>query len=125
LEESWAKFDSAWTLEPSREVIDLGESTFVPDFALRHADGEIVYLEVLGFWTPERLLERLREFERARFRNFLLAAWEELRGSREPFVKETANVVVFKRTLDPAAVGWAAEKLSVSERLEMEKLASA
>jgi predicted nuclease of restriction endonuclease-like RecB superfamily len=125
LEESWAKFDSAWTLEPSREVIDLGESAFVPDFALHHADGEIVYLEVLGFWTPERLSERLREFERARFKNFLLAAWEDLRGSREPFVKETANVVVFKRTLDPAAVEWAAEKLIVSERLEMEKLASA
>jgi hypothetical protein len=56
-------------------------------------------------------------------RNFLLAAWEELRGSREPFVKESANVVVFKRTLDPAAVEWAAEKLIVNEQLERERLA--
>jgi predicted nuclease of restriction endonuclease-like RecB superfamily len=112
LQESWERFDSAWTLEPSREVIDLGETAFVPDFALRHADGQIVYLEVLGFWTPERLTERLREFERAGLRNFLLAAWEDLRGSREPFVKEAVNVVFFKRTLDPAAVEWAAEKLA-------------
>jgi hypothetical protein len=37
-------------------------------------------------------------------------------------VKETANVIVFKRTLDPAAVEWAAEKLVVSERLQSEQL---
>jgi predicted nuclease of restriction endonuclease-like RecB superfamily len=112
LEESWAKFDTSWTLEPSSEVIDLGETAFVPDFALRHADGQIVYLEILGFWTPEHLTLRLREFEHAGVTNYLLAAWEELRGSREPFVKEVSNVVIFKRTLDPAAVEWAAEKLA-------------
>ncbi|HEX8162074.1 MAG TPA: DUF790 family protein [Pyrinomonadaceae bacterium] len=122
LMESWQKFDSAWGLEPSSEVIDLGETAFVPDFALRHADGQVVHLEILGFWTPEHLTGRLREFEHAGLRNFLLAAWEELRGSREPFVKESANVVVFKRTLDPAAVEWAAEKLIVAEQLERERL---
>jgi hypothetical protein len=121
--EGWQKFDSLWTLEASSEVIDLGATAFVPDFALRHADGQTVYLEILGFWTPEHLAERLREFEHAGLRNFLLAAWEELRGSREPFVKESANVVVFKRTLDPAAVEWAAEKLIVGEQLERERLA--
>jgi predicted nuclease of restriction endonuclease-like RecB superfamily len=111
LQAAWTKFESAWTLEPSNEVIDLGETAFVPDFVLRHADGQIVYLEILGFWTPEHLTARLREFERAEFGKFLLAAWDELRGSREPFVKETPQVVVFKRTLDPVAVEWAAEKL--------------
>ncbi|MFL6227971.1 MAG: DUF790 family protein [Pyrinomonadaceae bacterium] len=121
LEESWAKFDTAWTLEPSSEVIDLGETAFVPDFALRHTDGQIVYLEILGFWTPEHLTRRLREFEQAGVTNYLLAAWEELRGTREPFVKEAANVVVFKRTLDPAAVEWAAEKLVLSEQLKREQ----
>jgi predicted nuclease of restriction endonuclease-like RecB superfamily len=123
LEESWAKFDSAWTLEPSREVIDLGEAAFAPDFTLRHADGQIVFLEILGFWTPEHLTRRLREFEHAGLQNFLLAAWEDLRGSREPFTKETAHVVVFKRTLDPAAVEWAVEKLIVGEQLKREQLA--
>ncbi|MDT7603710.1 MAG: uncharacterized protein QOF61_1707 [Acidobacteriota bacterium] len=125
LQEAWAKFDSAWELEPSHEVIDLGETAFVPDFVLRHTDGQIVYLEILGFWTPEHLTARLGEFERARFGKFLLAAWDELRGSREPFVKETANVVVFKRTLDPAAVEWAAEKLVLKDQLKREQLGAA
>jgi predicted nuclease of restriction endonuclease-like RecB superfamily len=121
LEESWAKFDTAWALEPSHEVISLGGTAFVPDFALRHADGQIVHLEILGFWTPERLTARLAELEGAGASNFLLAAWEELRGSREPFVKETTHVVVFKRTLDPAAVEWAAEKLVLNEQLKREQ----
>ncbi len=114
---SWARFDSDWTLEPSTEVIDFGGGAFIPDFVLRHPEGQVVHLELLGFWTPEHLTERLRELEGAGLRGFLLAAWEELRGSREPFAREDAHVVVFKRTLDPAAVEWAAEKLIVKESL--------
>ncbi len=109
--ESWGRFDSEWTLEPSREVVTIGASAFVPDFALRHPDGQLLHLELLGFWTPDRLAARLGELEAAGLRNFLLAAWEELRGSRDPFAREDPHVVVFKRTLDPAAVEWAAEKL--------------
>ena len=115
--ESWARFDTDWTLEPSSEVIDFGGGAFIPDFVLRHPEGQVVHLELLGFWTPEHLSERLRELEAAGLRNFLLAAWEELRGSREPFAREDAHAVVFKRTLDPAAVEWAAEKLVVKESM--------
>ena len=109
--ESWGRFDTEWTLEPSREVVALGASAFIPDFALRHPEGQLVHLELLGFWTPEHLAARLRELEAAGLRNFLLAAWDDLRGSRDPFAREDPHVVVFKRTLDPAAVEWAAEKL--------------
>ena len=109
--EAWGRFDTEWALEPSREVIGLGAGAFIPDFALRHPGGQLLFIELLGFWTPENLAERLRELEAAGFRNFLLAAWEELRGSRDPFAREDPHVVVFKRTLDPAAVEWAAEKL--------------
>lgn len=113
--EGWSHFDSAWTLEASSEVLGLGETALVPDFMLRHPGGQIVYLELLGFWTPKYLSQRLRELEQAGVRNFLLAAWEELRGSREPFARESPQVVIFKRSLDPAAVEWAAEKLVVKE----------
>jgi uncharacterized protein len=113
--EAWPRFDTDWTLEPSGEVIDLGDSAFVPDFILRHPAGQSIHLELLGFWTPEHLTERLAEFERAGLKNFLLAAWEELRGSRDPFTRDVPQVVLFKRTLDPAAVEWAAEKLVIRE----------
>jgi predicted nuclease of restriction endonuclease-like RecB superfamily len=112
LSESWAQFDSPWTLERSHRVIDLGESAFVPDFVIRHADGAEFYLEVLGFWTPRYLQERLREFEHYEQKNFLLAAWDELRGSRDALTRIPPHVIVFKRKLEPVAVELAIEKLS-------------
>jgi hypothetical protein len=102
--EKWAEFDSAWTLEPASEIMDLGESAFIPDYVLNHPNGEQAYLEILGFWTPQHLKERLEELERAGVRNFVLAAWEELRGSRDPLTRVPPRTVVFKRNLDPVAV---------------------
>lgn len=102
--QKWEKHETEWTLEPSREVIPLGESAFIPDFVLRHPDGHIFYLEVLGFWTPRHLEKRLKEFAHARLENFVLAAWDELRGSRDPLTKQPAHTIIFKRSLDPVAV---------------------
>jgi predicted nuclease of restriction endonuclease-like RecB superfamily len=113
---AWERTESAWTLEPSSEVVALGESAFIPDFVLRHPSGEEVFLEVLGFWTPEHLRERLREFAHAGRKNFILAAWEDLRGSRDPLTLVPANTLLFKRTLDPGAVELMAEKL-IAERI--------
>src|SRR5919199_226363 len=81
----WSRGAGGWSLEQSGEVIDLGDSAFIPDFVLRKEEtGARVFLEVLGFWTPELLRERLLEFDHAGVRNFILAAWDELRGTRDP-----------------------------------------
>ncbi|HZT57049.1 MAG TPA: DUF790 family protein [Pyrinomonadaceae bacterium] len=108
---TWGKAGSQWTLEPSGEVIDLGDSAFIPDFVLRNPPGARVFLEVLGFWTPEHLRERLLEFDHARIKNFVLAAWDELRGSRDPLTNVPPNTIVFKRSLDPSVVALMADKL--------------
>jgi predicted nuclease of restriction endonuclease-like RecB superfamily len=108
---TWSKAGGEWTLEPSGEVIDLGDSAFIPDFVLRREDGARVFLEVLGFWTPEHLRERLLEFDHARIKNFILAAWDELRGSRDPLTNVPPNTIVFKRSLDPSVVALMAEQL--------------
>ncbi len=100
LKTSWAKTASDWTLEESREVIDLGESAFAADFLLTHVDGRRVYLEVMGFWTPRYLTERLQEFTRARFNDFILVVSEDLRGSRENPTNLPANVLVCKTSLN-------------------------
>ncbi|HKS30735.1 MAG TPA: DUF790 family protein [Pyrinomonadaceae bacterium] len=100
----WEKYETEWTLSASREVIALGESAFIPDFVLKHPQGQTFYLEVLGFWTPTHLARRLKEFAHARFSNFILAAWDELRGSRDPLTTVPPHIIVFKRSLDPVAV---------------------
>jgi predicted nuclease of restriction endonuclease-like RecB superfamily len=109
---AWARAATGWRLEPSSVVIDLGDSAFIPDYLLRHEEtGAHVFLELLGFWTPEHLRERLLEFDHAGLSNFILAAWDELRGTRDPMTNVPPNTIVFKRSLDPAAVALMADKL--------------
>ena len=112
---AWARFESEWTLQASGEIIDLGAGAFIPDFVLRHREGRQVYLEILGFWTPPHLKERLLEFAGSGFQDYLLAAWEELRGSREPLVTAPPHTIIFKRSLDPATVELAVNKLISQE----------
>ncbi|HZH31781.1 MAG TPA: DUF790 family protein [Pyrinomonadaceae bacterium] len=111
LSNSWARFESEWTLSPSGEIINLGAGAFIPDFVLRHATGRQVYLEILGFWTPAHLKARLLEFAGSGFEDYLLAAWEELRGSREPLVSAPPHTIIFKRSLDPATLELTLNKL--------------
>jgi uncharacterized protein len=116
LASTWDRKAAGWTLEPSGEVIDLGDSAFIPDFVLRREDGARVLLEVLGFWTPEHLRERLLEFDHAGIKNFILAAWDELRGSRDPMTNVPPNTILFKRSLDPGAVALMAEQFAAEAR---------
>ena len=117
LASNWGRLESLWELEPAREVIDLGESAFIPDYVLRHRDGgQQFYLEILGFWTPGHLQERLREFERVGFKNFILAAWDEWRGSRDPLTRVPPHTIIFKTNLDPVAL-----ELTLNELISQEQ----
>jgi len=101
---NWAKSESAWQLATGKEVIDLGACAFIPDFIISHADGRMFYLELLGFWTPRYLDERIKEFARAGFTHYLLAVSDELRGSREKPLSLPANVIAYKSALAPSAI---------------------
>ena len=114
--ESWTRFETDWTLEPSHEVIDLGESAFIPDFVLtRERDGRRFFLEILGFWTPRHLQERLKEFEHARIENYIIAASDELRGSRDALTRVPPHTIIFKSKLDPISVELALDSLISGE----------
>jgi predicted nuclease of restriction endonuclease-like RecB superfamily len=107
----WEDGASAWRMERSREVIDLAGSVFIPDFVFSHESGRRVFLEVLGFWTPKYLADRLKQFEHARMNNFLLAASEELLGSRDSPADLPANLLLFKSALGPKDIRAALENV--------------
>jgi uncharacterized protein len=98
--EDFGKLEGEWRAQPSQEVIDLGESAFVPDLVFIREGGEPIYLELLGFWTPRSLNERLKEFARAGFGNYAIAASEEMRCSREPPAQLPPNVIIYKKSLN-------------------------
>ena len=111
LKKDWEKSSTSWQLQENKAVIDLGKTAFVPDFVLISPDGEKIYLDVLGFWTPKSLQKRLEEFKAANFKNFILAAWQELRGSRDEPLWISENVVFFKSKPEPRLLAETAEKL--------------
>jgi len=98
--EDFSKLDGEWSGRPSQEVIDLGESAFVPDLVFIREGEEPIYLEMLGYWTPRSLTERLNEFARAGFVNYAIAASEEMRCSRDAPTQSPTNVILYKKSLN-------------------------
>ena len=94
------KLSGVWRAQPNQEVIDLGQSAFVPDLVFICEGADPIYLEQLGYWTPRSLNERLKEFARAGFENYAIAASEEMRCSRDAPSQLPPNVIVYKKTLN-------------------------
>ncbi|MGI8544851.1 MAG: DUF790 family protein [Aridibacter sp.] len=112
LKTDWEKSSIQWILKENKEVIDLGKTAFIPDFVLTSPDKKKkVYLDILGFWTLKILKKRLAQFEGTNFKNFILAASNELRGTREEETSASKNVVFFKSVIRPLLLEETAENL--------------
>ena len=109
---NWEKTSGEWRLEKNKKVIDLGKTAFIPELVLVSEKDEKIFLDVLGFWTPKSLQKKLEEFEAAKFTKFIIAASNELRGSREEVLWENENVIFYKTKIEPKALIEMAEKLS-------------
>jgi predicted nuclease of restriction endonuclease-like RecB superfamily len=109
---AWARLNTEWRAAVCHEVMDLSGTAFVPDVLLEDSGGRKIYVELFGFWTPRYLKERLAEFERGNFKNFVLLVSEELRGSREAPATLPPNVVSYKTSPDVRAVLAVVEQLS-------------
>lgn len=109
--QKWPDLETGWGLERSSDIIDLGQAAFAPDLIARTIEGDNVYLEFLGFWTPRYLEERLKDFAFNQTRNFILLISEELRGSREAPATLPASVLSYKTSLNPRTILEAVEQL--------------
>lgn len=77
--ESFRKRVSGWEIAEESEVFPLGNSFWVPDFRLTHkATGQVVQLEVLGFWRKASALKHLQFLQRHVKEPFLLAVSDDL-----------------------------------------------
>jgi predicted nuclease of restriction endonuclease-like RecB superfamily len=85
-----------WQLEREGAVLDVGGSLLVPDFVFRHQDGTEVVLEIVGYWTPEYLADKLRKLSTVRGVNLLVAVPSHLAVRAGPLL---ATVLPFKRRL--------------------------
>lgn len=108
---NFEKIENGWQLKENTQVIDLGKTAFIPDLILISPGEQEIYLEVSGFWTPKSLQKRLDEFDSANYIKFIICASNELRGSREEFLKEYDNLILYKTKIEPLLLIEKAEKL--------------
>jgi predicted nuclease of restriction endonuclease-like RecB superfamily len=85
-----------WQLIREGDILHEHQKTFIPDFTFRHEDGTEVFLEIVGFWTPEYLALKRQTLYQFRRHRILLAIPE---SSIREGVSITDRVLVYKTTL--------------------------
>jgi hypothetical protein len=112
LEESFAKKfgpkRDGWQLIREGEILHDGQKTFVPDFTFCHEDSTQVFLEIVGFWTPQYLARRRETLRRFGHHRILIAVPQ--RSLREG-ASIGRNVLVYKTALKLAPVVEALERI--------------
>lgn len=83
LVEAWSKKERAFTVAEADDILDLpGVGLCVPDLAFTHREtGEVVLLEVMGFWSRDAVWQRVELVERGLDAKILFAVSSRLRVS--------------------------------------------
>jgi predicted nuclease of restriction endonuclease-like RecB superfamily len=67
-----------WRLAREALILEAGEALVVPDFVFTHDDGTEVALEIVGYWTPEYVMEKFAKLGRVRGPKLLVAVRRDL-----------------------------------------------
>jgi predicted nuclease of restriction endonuclease-like RecB superfamily len=94
-----------WDVVREPEPIAADRTLIFPDFALQYRSdpGQRWLLEIVGFWTPDYVAQKLARYRQARVSKLILCI-DEARNCAEADLPAGALVVRFRRRVDPAAV---------------------
>jgi uncharacterized protein len=93
---SFLSFGTGWALRREPEPLIAGTHVLIPDFRFEK-DGMRVYLEVVGFWTPEYLTRKIDKLSSIAGVDMIIAADESLACSKLDRLKGKALVIYYKR----------------------------
>ncbi len=86
-----------WQLTHEDEVVLLGDTVMIPDFALTHKiDGRRALIEIVGFWHPEYLRRKIEKTRAANRSDLILLVYEGVNLSREKLKDVPSEVLYFK-----------------------------
>ena len=105
---AFERLASEWSVKRSRRIFALpGETVCIPDLAFENREtGEVVYMEVFGFWSRAAVWQRVELLQKRTFPSrILLAVGKHLRVSEEVLGEDDpGELYVYKATLSPRAV---------------------
>jgi predicted nuclease of restriction endonuclease-like RecB superfamily len=100
VEERFAKlfllYNSGWVLKREPEPLIAGTHVLIPDFSFEKY-GAKVYLEIVGFWTPEYLKRKINKLSSIANVDMIIAADESLACSKLERLKTKALVIYYKK----------------------------
>jgi len=102
----------SWELLREPEPLRAGPTLIFPDFLARHRHDpqRQVWIEVIGFWTPEYLERKLSTLRAANLPNLVLCVDDAL-GCAEDRMPASASLVRFRRRIDAQDVLAAVERI--------------
>jgi len=118
LAQKWDRANTDWKLVREDDVLDLGAEVMLPDFALEHPDGRRAILEIVGFWTPEYLDEKLAKIRDADLDHLLVAVSERLECSADDFEGASDRLLWFKSGIHVYDVVEVAEDHAIQSVME-------
>ena len=87
---------TGWKLTREPEPIPVGRQVMIPDFGFRKA-GLMVYMEVVGFWTPRYLKEKAKKLGMVGDVDMIVAADTKLACQKLDRIGERLNVIYYQR----------------------------
>ncbi len=97
-EEKFGSKRGQWALTREDEVLNLGDTVMIPDFALTHRrTGQRILIELVGFWHPDYLRRKVEKVRAAQCRNLLLLVYEGVNLAAEALQDVPGEVLYFKQ----------------------------
>ncbi len=103
-----------WALTREDEVILLGDTVMIPDFALTNqADGRRALIELVGYWHPDYLARKVAKVRAANRRDLILLVYEGVNLGPEKLKDTPSEVLYFANKPVLKEVMAAVEKVAV------------
>jgi hypothetical protein len=85
-----------WSMKRAGGILQRKQTAFVPDFVFRNDDGRKVFLEIVGFWTPEYLRAKIEKLKLFDDEHIILAVAKAV-GEKLPVMSQ--EVILYKSAL--------------------------
>jgi predicted nuclease of restriction endonuclease-like RecB superfamily len=97
-EEKFGNKRGQWLLTREDEVLPLGDTVMIPDFALTHKrTGHRVLIELVGFWHPDYLRRKVEKLRAAQCHHMLLLVYEGINLTPDVLQDVPSEVLYFKQ----------------------------
>lgn len=88
----------AWKLTRESELLVHAQKVFTPDFVATHETGRQVFMEIVGYWTPEYLKSKVETLKCFSEHRILVIAQEEARPTLSQLPLETQESIVWYKS---------------------------